>query len=74
MLLLILPVSGAFARTNTPIETFIEHVRSTNTFVPVTNIWQPDELFDKTAMLQKVADAQPLTIDYTAINSLLQAK
>ena len=64
----------AIARTNTPVETFINSVKQTNKFVTVNTIWQADKNFDKTAMLEKVEDAQPLTIDYTEVSNLLQKK
>ena len=67
------PFSGAFAQARrTPVETFIKQVGETNTFVPVSNIWQPDNNYDKTAMLEKVNDAQPLTIDYSQVTALIQ--
>ena len=67
-----LPATGIHAKTNTPIETFINHVRENTAFVPVSNIWQPDNTYDKTAMLQKVQKAQPLTIDYAHVAELMQ--
>ncbi len=62
------------ARDNTPIETFINQVKQTNKFVPVNYIWQADNNFDKTALLEKVEDAQPLTIDYSQVAVFLQKK
>ncbi len=71
-LIAFLPAANVTAKSSTPVETFIRHVKETNTFVPVSNIWQPDNNFDKTAMLQKVENAQPLTIDYTQVAALIQ--
>ena len=66
-------ITNTFAQNSrTPIETFIQKVQETNTFVQVSNIWQPDNTFDKTAILQKVKNAQPLTIDYTQVSALIQ--
>lgn len=74
ILVLFIPLSGAYARDNTAIETFINSVRRTNTFVPVTNIWQADNNFDKKALLENVAAVQPLTIDYNNVAALLEQK
>lgn len=52
-------------------ETFISQIGSTNKFVTVSNIWQTDANFDKTALLTKVEDAQPLVIDYANVATLI---
>src|SRR5579872_600982 len=62
------------AQDRTPMESFISRVKETNTFVTVSDIWQADNNFDKTAMLQKVENAQPLLIDYTRVATFLQQK
>ncbi len=74
ILMMFIPLSGAYAKDNTAIETFINSVRRTNTFVPVTNIWQADNNFDKKALLENVAAVQPLTIDYNNVAALMEQK
>ncbi len=74
LLLMCVPVTGLFAKDNTAIETFINSVRRTNTFVPVTNIWQADNNFDMKALLENVAAVQPLTIDYNNVAELMEQK
>jgi hypothetical protein len=62
------------ARTNTAMEAFIGRMKTTNNFVPVSNLWVPDNNFDKTELLKNVEEAQPLTIDYGRIATFMSAK
>ena len=57
---------------NKPMDAFIQHIGETNTFVQVSNIWQADNTFDQTILLQQVQKAQPLTIDYAAVSDLIR--
>ncbi len=66
--------SQSFARQNTPVETFIQQVKETNTFVKVDYLWQTDNNFDKKALLTKVEQALPLTIDYSLVANFLKQK
>lgn len=59
-------------RRLTNVELFIKSVSETNKFVEVSNIWQADNNFDQTDLLKNVDKVQPLTIDYTAVASLIQ--
>ena len=68
----LLPVTGATAREYSEIEAFIQHVKATNSFVTVSNIWQTDNNFDKSAMMEKVEKAQALTIDYDQVALLMK--
>ncbi|MCD6011588.1 MAG: peptidase ADAM/reprolysin [Flavipsychrobacter sp.] len=68
------PIKKVAAKDNTPIETFIQQVKQTNKFIPVNYLWQADNNFDKTDLLQNVEDAQPLTIDYSQVAVFLQKK
>ncbi|MBC7552468.1 MAG: hypothetical protein H7257_00665, partial [Taibaiella sp.] len=61
------------AQENKPLDVFIRQVKETNDFVSVSNIWHENNLFDKTAMLQKVEKAQPLLINYDNVASLLKS-
>lgn len=70
--LMLLPVSNVSAQERTPVETFIDQVKETNQFVNIDNIWRSDKTFDKTALLQKVEKAEPLTIDYTLVANLIK--
>ena len=88
LLLLCLPITNVFAQSqsnqsqynttgktiqqNTPVEAFIRHIKEANQFVQVSNIWQADNNFDQTELLQKVEKAQPLTIDYSAVADLIR--
>ena len=88
LLLICLPITNVFAQSQlnhsqqntaikaaqqfTPVESFIRHVGETNQFVQVNNIWQADNNFDQTLLLQNVEKVQPLTIDYAAVVSLIQ--
>ncbi len=54
-----------------PVETFIAQVKATTRFVPITNIWTPDNQYDKSALLKNVQEVQPLTIDYTAVADMV---
>jgi len=55
-----------------PVEAMVQREQSINTFTVVANIWQADNSFDKTAMLAKVKDAQPLIIDYSQVADFIQ--
>lgn len=75
-LVLVLFVSGVSfeAVATTPMEAFISRMKTTNTFVPVSNLWQADNNFDKTQLLKYVEDAQPLSINYSNIATFMQQK
>lgn len=61
------------AKQEKPVDAFIRHVHESNTqFVEINNIWQPDNNFDQTDLLKNVDKVQPLTIDYSAVASLIQ--
>ncbi len=74
LVLMLLPIASVFGREGTPIETFISRVKETNTFVDVSNIWRPDNNFDKSALLKNVEDAQPLIIDYSNLSTFVKDK
>jgi hypothetical protein len=57
-----------------PIQAMVQREQAINTFTTVTNIWQADNSFDKTALLTKVKDAQPLTIDYSQLASFMEMR
>ena len=65
---------SVFGKNSTPMDAFIHRMKTTNTFVPVSNLWVPDRNFDKTELLKYVEDAQPLTIDYGNIAAFMQQK
>ena len=71
---ILLPAANLIAKESTPIETFVNSVKQTNNFIPVSNIWQPDNNFDQKEMLEIVAKAQPLTIDYSVLVGFMQQK
>lgn len=62
------------AKGKTNIEGFIDRVKTTNSFVTVSNIWQPDQNFDQTDLLKNVTKVQPLSIDYAAVSAFLREK
>lgn len=72
--LVLLQTTAIYARENTQIEGFIERVKLTNRFVTVSDIWQPDNNFDKTDILKSVDDAQPLLVDYVRLAMFMQRK
>lgn len=74
LLAFLLPVFALSARDFTAMEAFIGRMKTTNNFVPVSNIWRPDNNFDKTDLLKFVEDAQPLTIDYGNIATFMGQK
>lgn len=63
-----------FAQDLTPIESFINNVKSTSSLTPINNIWAVNNSIDKTELLTKVKDAQTLTIDYTQVAELIKRK
>ena len=73
-ILFVLPAAAVVAKENKPIEAFIEHVKEANRFVPISNIWQPDNSFDRSALLKNVGHVQPLTVDYGNVASFLDQK
>ncbi|GAA4470398.1 M12 family metallo-peptidase [Nemorincola caseinilytica] len=58
----------------TPIESFIARMKTTNTFAPVSNIWQADNNFDKKELLKYVEEVQPLSIDLANLGMFMQQK
>lgn len=72
--LLLVAMSTLSAMAITPIESFIARMKTTNTFAPVSNIWQPDNNFDKKDMLKFVEDAQPLSIDLANLGTFMKQK
>ncbi|MES2703501.1 MAG: M12 family metallo-peptidase [Bacteroidota bacterium] len=74
VVLFLLPITSLFAGERTPVETFIYHVKQTNEFVPVGNIWQADKNFDQTEILESVSKAQPLSVDYMQVAAFMKAK
>ncbi len=72
MLVLVCLPAALLAREEKPLETFIRQVKETNEFIPVSNIWKADHEFDKTELLKNVTKAQPLTIDYNAVATLMK--
>lgn len=73
ILLFTLAFGELTAKDNTPMDAFIARVKQTISFPRVT-IWNPDNNFDRTEMLQKVEKAQPLTIDYARVADLMDQK
>ncbi len=67
--LFILP-STLFAEEKA-MDAFIARIKETNKFVSVNDIWHSDKNFDKSALLQKVEDAEPLLIDYTKLSQFI---
>lgn len=65
---------GTYAGNYTPMDAFISRMKKTTTFVPVTNIWQADNNFDRTELDKCVEESQPLLIDYSHIAQLMQQK
>lgn len=66
--------AGAQEREYTPIEGFINRVKTTNTFVTVGDLWQADRNFDQTEMLKSVEKGQPLVIDYMKVAMFMKQK
>jgi hypothetical protein len=66
--------SHVIAKELKPLDAFIERVKTTNKFVPVSDIWQADNVFDQRELLKHVEQAQPLTIDYSRVAALLDKK
>ncbi len=64
----------SFATNYTPMDAFISRMKTTNEFVTVSNIWTPDNNFDKTELLKFVEEAQPLSIDYAHVAEFMKAK
>jgi hypothetical protein len=73
-LLLCFSTVSSFATNYTPMDAFISRMKTTNEFVTVSNIWTPDNNFDKTELLKIVEDAQPLKIDYAHVAEFMKAK
>lgn len=71
-LMLFMCASFSDALGNTPIEAFIQRMKTTNSFVPVSNLWQADYNFDKTELLKNVEEAQPLLINYGNVAQFMQ--
>jgi len=61
---------SAFSRT--PVETFIYHVKEGHDFAPVTNLWQPDNDFDKTALLTEYSKIQMLRMDMSQLATFMK--
>lgn len=62
-------------RAITPVEGFINRMRTSNTFKEVSNLWMPDDQFAKTnEMLGYVEKAQPLIINYSNLAQFMDAK
>lgn len=74
LVLAILPCSVVVAKEQTPIETFISQVRTTNKFVEVSNLWSTDRNFDMTSTLTKVEKAEPLVISYDNVAGFMDSK
>jgi hypothetical protein len=72
--LVLLQTTAIYARENTHIEGFIERVKLTNRFVTVSDIWQPDNNFDKKELLKNVSEVQPLTISYLNLANFMHQK
>ncbi|MBL7693120.1 MAG: zinc-dependent metalloprotease [Flavipsychrobacter sp.] len=72
-LLLCFTTVSSFATNYTPMDAFISRMKTTNEFVTVSNIWTPDNNFDKTELLKIVEEAQPLTIDYAHVAEFMKA-
>lgn len=66
--------STLVAKDRTTIETFIMSVKETNTFVPVNDIWAPDNNFDQTELLKDYKRAQNLTIDFAHVARVMKEK
>jgi hypothetical protein len=73
-LLLCFSAVSSFATNYTPMDAFISRMKTTNEFVTVSNIWTPDNNFDKTELLKVVEEAQPLKIDYTHVAEFMKAR
>jgi hypothetical protein len=70
----LLAVCNLSARETTSIESWIQRIKETTTFVPITGIWQPDNTIDETALLQKVSKVSTLVIDYTKVAALVKRR
>ena len=65
---------SAYAGNYTPMDAFISRMKTTTTFVPVSNIWQADNNFDRRDLDKCVEESQPLLIDYSRVAQLMQQK
>lgn len=63
-----------FARELKPLDAFIERVKTTNQFVPISDIWHVDNNFDQRDLLKNVERVQPMSIDYTRVAALMEKK
>ena len=73
LFLILTPLTSIFAK-QTEIESFIQRVKATANFVPISDIWTLDEHFDKKTFNSKVEKAEALNIDYAKVATLVKNK
>lgn len=65
---------SAVAGNYTPMDAFISRMKMNTSFVPVSNIWQADNNFDRKDLDKCVEESQPMLIDYSHVAELMKQK